>query len=91
MIAKNIVKAMEGGNGEWKKEDSGDGSEHHEGNEELRNLEQINSTARIVGMLSTMKEAEEKKEAILKKKKEKGPTKTAMSTTKTAKDVLAEK
>ena len=39
-------------------------------------------------LLSTMNEAEEKKEAILKKK-EKGPT--AMSTTKTAKDVLAEK
>jgi hypothetical protein len=90
MIAKNIVSAMEGGDGEGKKGDSGDGqTEDKEEKEELSNLEKLITSAKTFGMLSTVKEAEEKKEAILKKKREREPT--AMSTTKTAKDVLAEK
>jgi hypothetical protein len=90
MIATNIVRAMEGGDGEGKKGDSGDGqTEDKEEKEELSNLEKLITSAKIFGMLSTVKEAEEKKEAILKKKREREPT--AMSTTKTAKDVLAEK
>ena len=38
-----------------------------------------------------MKEAEEKREVILKRTKEREPTTVAMTTTKAAKDVLAEK
>ena len=92
MIAKNIVRAMEGGDGDGKKGDSGDGqTEENEEKEELSNLERLITSAKAFGMLSTVKEAEEKKEAILKKKKEREPTTAAMSTTKTAKDVLAEK
>ena len=47
--------------------------------------------AKVFGMLSTVKEAEEKKDVILKKRKEREPTTAAMTTTKAAKDVLAEK
>ena len=92
MIAKNIVRAMEGGDGGSTKEDSGDGQEDKKREkEDLENLERLITAAQQFGMLSAVKDAEEKKEAILKKKKDRDPTVAAMVTAKTAKDVLAEK
>ena len=89
MIAKNIVRVMEGGDGDGKKGDSGDGrTEEKEEQEELRKLERLISSMKTCGILSAVKEAEEKKETILKKRKEKP---TEMSTSQTAKDVLAER
>jgi hypothetical protein len=91
MIAKNIVRTMEGGDGDGKKGDGDESAEKNEEEEELSNLEKLITAAQVFGMHSTIKEASEKKDAILKRKKEREPTTAAMTTAKTAKDVLAEK
>lgn len=91
MIDKKILKVLDG-SGLTEKMDigtEGDADIVMEDNEEREKLTTLISTAKTLGLASAVKEAEEKLEALDKKNKDKQPS--LLKTTRTAKEVIAEK